>query len=482
MFLGIDIGTSAVKTVLVNHRQGLVAEASIPLDVSMPKPGWYEQSPDNWWKAVRKACLAVRGKARPAYEEIDAIGLSGQMHGTVLLDDRDRPLRPSILWNDGRADAEARELNETLPDLATIAGVIAMPGFPAPKLLWLRRNERETIDMADCLLQAKDYVRLLLTGERATDMSDAAGSLLLDERSRTWSEEIVEKAGITPAHLPMLLEGNASVGVLRPSAADALKLRRTVLVAAGGGDAAAGAVGVGAVEEGRTFISVGTSGQYFVARKAYAPRRGRLIHSFAHCVPHRWFDMAALLNGASSFRWLAGILGMKVDEMMEIVPQSRAEPSDTLFLPYLAGERTPLNDPHLRGSLLGLGHETDVAALVQAAIDGVVLSFLDAAEGVRNAGKKRDPTGVIGGASESARLVQAFADAFNIEVRRFRGGSVGAAFGAARLARMAFTGESLDQVARVPPTKDTFKPDRTKARRYARQLEALRTAYGSLPR
>jgi xylulokinase len=289
---------------------------------------------------------------------------------------------------------------------------------------------------------------------------------------------MVGRCGLGADQLPMLHEGNAATGTLRPSMARRLGLSPGVIVAAGGGDAAASAVGLGAIAEGRSFISLGTSGQYFVARDRFQPRPERLVHSFAHCVAGRWFDMAALLNGAAPFAWLARLLGMEVGAMLDLARRRPDRREAPLFLPYLSGERTPHNDPALRGSLLGLGHETDAAALVRSVIEGVALSLADVAGDI---GAAEDP-GVVGGAARNAAMMQALADALGRPVSTHKGGSIAAAIGAARLARMALLGEAPEAVARRPAVEDRFRPLQSEAGRYAGRLEAFRRAQAALRR
>ncbi|HKQ95155.1 MAG TPA: xylulokinase [Aestuariivirgaceae bacterium] len=473
--LGIDVGTSSVKSVLVEG-ETIRAEAEFALATTRPRMGWTEQDPAAWWRGVTATLGKIRRKAARAYGGIGAIGLSGQMHGTVLLDAAHRPLRPSILWDDSRATAEAAALNQSIDDIAAVAGIIAMPGFTAPKLLWLARHEPELMKRLTCVLQAKDFIRLKLTGERATDMSDASGMMLLDVGGRRWSEPMVGRCGLSADQLPALHEGNAATGTVSRSMASRLGLPPAVIVAAGGGDAAASAVGLGAIAEGRSFISLGTSGQYFVARERFQPRLGRLVHSFAHCVAARWFDMAALLNGAAPFAWLARLLGIDVGAMLDLAPSRPDRREAPLFLPYLSGERTPHNDPALRGSLLGLGHETDAAALVRGVVEGVALSFADIAGDI---GAAEDP-GVVGGAARNVVMMQALADALGRPVSTHKGGSIAAAVGAARLARMALLGEAPEAVARRPAVEDRFRPRRSEAERYVGRLEAFRRAHAAL--
>jgi xylulokinase len=289
--LGLDIGTSAVKAVLVDESEAVIAEASAPLSTTQPRPGWSEQNPEDWWRATEAAIASVKGAAPDVLRRVEAVGLSGQMHGAVILDEADAPIRPAILWNDGRATAECAALEAEVPGLATITGVIAMPGFTAPKLRWLRDHEPASFSRTRKILLAKDFVRLRLSGESATDMCDAAGTLLLDEAARDWSDAVIAATGLTRAAMPHLLEGSAPSGTLRPGILAEWGIDHLVTVAAGAGDAAAGAIGNGAIDDGDAFISLGTSAQFFVTRNRYEPKPETLIHAFAMPSPaagSRW--------------------------------------------------------------------------------------------------------------------------------------------------------------------------------------------------
>jgi len=480
VFLGVDVGTSAVKAVLVGADEAVLAEAETPLDVSRPRPNWSEQEPEDWWRAV-EATLGKLRAARPKdYAATAAVGLSGQMHGAVCLDGADRPLRPAILWNDGRADAECRELESRVPGLGRIAGVGAMPGFTAPKLLWLERHEPEARAATAAVLLPKDYVRLRLTGERVTDMSDAAGTLWLDEARRDWSDEVLAATGLTRGHMPALVEGSASSGALRKEAAAALGLPPGLPVAGGGGDAAAGGVGIGAVGDGDAFLSLGTSGQLFVTTAAYRPAPESAVHAFAHAVPGRWFQMAAMLNGASALAWGARLLGAGIAPLLAEAEQGYPGPGRLLFLPYLTGERTPHNDPHARGVFFGLDAGTTRVEVTRAVLEGVVYSFMDAAAALTQAGTRIEGAAAIGGGSRSRFWLGLFADALQIPVTTYRGAEKGPAFGAARLARLAATGERVEAVAAKPAASEVIAPDPERGEAFREGFARFRDLYRRL--
>ena len=479
-YLGIDVGTSAVKAILVDERQAAVAEADVPLQVSRPQDLWSEQDPEAWWQAVQHAIEQLRTENPAALADVRGIGLSGQMHGAVLLDDAGRPLRPAILWNDGRSFREAQELREQHPELSHAMGVIPMPGFTAPKLLWLARHEPETFRAVRKVLLPKDYIRLKLTGSAVTEMSDAAGTWWLDEAARDWSDEALTATGLTRDHMGDLVEGSQPSGIVRAELAQQWGMRGDVVVAGGGGDAAAGAVGLGAIDDGSAFISLGTSGQLFVTTQDFSPAPEALVHSFCHAIPGRWFQMAAMLNGASCLAWAAGLLKADIGELLRQTEAAYRAPSSLIFLPYLAGERTPHNDPYARGVFFGLSPETRQTDLVQAVLEGVAFSFADAKQCLAQAGTQLTHAGMIGGGSRSTFWTRIFASVLDVPLMRYEGSDKGPAFGAARLARLASTGESPDAVCTAPAIIETVEPDPGLVERYAPRVEAYRRLYRSL--
>jgi xylulokinase len=281
MYLGIDIGTSSVKAVLVDDKDTVIEQASAPLNVSRPQAGWSEQNPADWWSATNAAVTALPAAER---RKVQAVGLSGQMHGATILDAADKPLRPAILWNDGRSEAQCRTLEKAEPRSRAITGNIAMPGFTAPKLVWVRENEPEVFRNTRCVLLPKDYVRLLMTGEKASDCSDAAGTLWVDVAKRKWSPEMLAATGLSESHMPKLVEGSDVTGTLTKAVADAWGMG-TVPVAGGGGDNAAGAAGIGVVKPGDAFLSLGTSGVLFLVTPKFLPNADKAVHAFCHCLP-----------------------------------------------------------------------------------------------------------------------------------------------------------------------------------------------------
>ncbi|WP_018184029.1 xylulokinase [Kaistia granuli] len=480
-YIGIDIGTSAVKALLVDENQAVLAETDVPLAISRPHPLWSEQDPEDWWLAVEAALGRLRATAPAGFAATVAIGLSGQMHGAVLMNEADRVLRPAILWNDGRSHAECAELEHRVPDLGQIAGVPAMPGFTAPKLLWVARHEPEIFASVAHVLLPKDYIRFRLTGDHVSEMSDAAGSLWLDEANRRWSPEVVGATGLDPAVMPRLVEGSDAAGTLAPSVAAALGLKAGVIVAGGAGDAAAGGIGIGAIDEGDAFISLGTSGQYFVVNESYRPHPAAYVHTFAHALPARWFQMAAMLNGASALAWAASVVGeTDIGKLLDRVEATPVKNNELIFLPYLAGERTPHNDPHARGVFFGLDPATETVDLIRAVLEGVAFSFADAQAALAAAGTRPVRMGAIGGGAKSALWMKMFADVLGVQIVLHEGGAKGPAFGAARLAILAATGGQPARVCTAPPIHTTIDPDPAATERYQPKIERFRRLYCAL--
>ncbi len=479
-FLGIDLGTSAAKVLVVNEDQTVRAAAEAALAVSHPTPLASEQNPDDWWHAVGAALDRIAAEAPAAMADVAAIGLSGQMHAPVLLDAADRPIRPAMLWNDGRAHAEADELKRLGDELAAELGVRALSGFSAPKLLWLARHEPDTLARTRSLLLPKDFVRLQLTGEHATDPSDAAGTWLLDQARRAWSPRAIAAIGLDPALLPRLVEGSEPSGIVRDSIARRFGLRPGVVVAGGGGDTMAGGVGIGAVEDGRAFVGLSTSAQLFVAANAHRPAPQRLVHAFCHAVPGRWCQMAALLNGASVLAAIAHLLDADIAPLLAEVEGKLSGPSRLLVLPYLSGERTPHDDPYARGVVFGLSGDTSRAELVQAALEGVAFSLADGRDALADGGTQVASAGIIGGGARSLLWTRLIASVLGIPLRVYAGAARGPAFGAARLARLALGGEDPSSVLAEPPVTQTIDPDAALSDAYQPRIAAFRRLYRAL--
>jgi xylulokinase len=471
--------------VLVGAGGAAIARAEAALAVDRPRPGWSEQDPDAWWGAARAVLAALRAEAPVAFGGVRGIGLSGQMHAAVVLDAADRPLRPAILWDDARATAECATLAERVPGLGRLAGVPAMAGFTAPKLLWLAAHQPEVWRRARRIVLAKDLVRLALTGAHATDPCDASGTLLLDQQRRAWSAPLLAAAAVAPELLPAVVEGPAVTGTVRPGLAAELGLPPGVVVVAGAGDAAAAARGVGAIGDGDALVQLGTAAQLLVTTDSYRPFPETLVHAFAHGLPGRWFQMAAMLNGGSCLAWAARLLGEPDPaRLLARVEAAHRGPGRLVFLPYLAGERTPHDDPHARGVLLGLDSGTTAEALVQAVLEGVAYAFVDAADCLARAGTTLGPLAVVGGGARSRLWLEILAGALGRPITVHEAGATGPALGAARLARIAVTGEPTAVVCTAPPVVAVVEPVaahgpayRAGHARFARLYRALREEF-----
>lgn len=477
MYLGLDIGTSAVKGVLVGADERLVAQAAAPLTVSRPAPLWSEQDPDDWWSACCAVVADLRNRSGHGWSHVEGIGLSGQMHGAVVLGADDRPLRPAILWNDGRSAAACVELERRWPRLPEVTGNRAMPGFTAPKLVWLAENEPSTFAACRGVLLPKDYVRLLMTGDSASDMSDSAGTLWLDVGNRCWSDEALEATGLTRAHMPTLYEGSQAAGRLRADVATQWGLPNRPIVAAGAGDNAAGAIGMGVIERGAAFASLGTSGVTFVANDRYAPNPAGGVHTFCHALPGRWHQMAVHLSAASCLAWLAAILGSSEQELLDELTDEPAAPRGLYFLPYLTGERTPHNDPTAVALFHGLTAATGRRDLVQAVLEGVAFAFRDGVDAIRASGTRIERLSLIGGGARSRYWAQVMADVLELPLDLRAGADVGPAFGAARLARLAATGEEASAVCREPALVETIVPRQERSAIYRAAQLRFRELY-----
>jgi xylulokinase len=386
IFLGIDIGTSAVKVVALDDAQRVQAESSAALAVQRPAPLHSEQDPEDWWNATCKAILDLPERVRA---QVDAIGLAGQMHGATLLDARGAVLRPAILWNDARSGAQCAALERALPKLVQITGNRAMPGFTAPKLLWVRDHEPDVFARVAKVLLPKDYVRWRLTGEYASDVSDAAGTLWLDTQARRWSSDALAACALREAQMPSVFEGCAVTGTLKPDVAAALGLRRVIVAA-------------GVISTGQAMLSLGTSGVIFVADDRYRPNPASGVHLFCHALPERWHEMSVMLSAPGALDWAVGTLGFRDAAQLHELAQSRGAPCGTeFFLPYLTGERTPHNDPLAQGVFFGLTASTDRASLAQAVLEGVAFGLADGLLALKTTGCRIDTLTVIGGGARS---------------------------------------------------------------------------------
>lgn len=479
-YLGLDIGTSGVKAMLIDRAGKALGEASAPLEVMRPQPGWSEQNPADWWRAVLEAVDAL-SKSHPAeLAKVRGLGLSGQMHGAVLLDDADAVLRPAILWNDGRSSAECAEIEQACPEARAIAGNIAMPGFTAPKILWVKKHEPEIFAQIAKVLLPKAYVRLLLSGDYLEDMSDASGTLWLDVGKRDWSDALLAATGLTRSHMPALVEGSAPAGQLKAELAARWGMTGPVIIAGGGGDNAASACGIGAIQPGDGFVSLGTSGVLFVSNDKFRPNVEGAVHAFCHAIPDTWHQMGVILSATDSLNWLAKITGQSATKLAGAAEAQFKGPGAEIFLPYLSGERTPHNNAGARGSLTGLSHVTDPARLAQAVMEGVTFAFRDSQRVLADAGTKIDRLLAVGGGSNSQLWLKMIATNLNMEIHVPHDGDFGGAFGAARLGLCAAEGADPRAVCTMPEIKSVITPDAALVEAYSNQYARYRALYPAI--
>jgi xylulokinase len=485
-FLGLDIGTSSVKALLIDGDQRVVADVSTPLALSRPHPLWSEQNPVDWVEGVEAAAAAVRRHAPDAFARLSGIGLSGQMHGATFVDERGAALRPAILWNDGRAFAECAELERRVPDFRRRAGNIAMPGFTAPKVLWVAAHEPSVLAATARVLLPKDFVRLHLSGEAVSDMSDASGTLWLDIAERRWDDELLAASGLNRSHMPRLVEGSAVSATLSPAVASAWGLSgRRIPIAGGAGDNAASAIGVGAIQPGAGFVSLGTSGVIFSSTDRFVSLPERTLHAFCHALPNRWHAMAVMLSAASALTWIAGALGRAddiagcVDAAEDFARSPDAVAAAPVFLPYLSGERTPHNDAEATGLFAGLRANHGADALIYAVLEGVAFAFADGVDVLVEAGAGPRQSMLVGGGARSGFWGQMIADVTGLTIDLAAGAEAGAAFGAARLGMMAAGAGDEDAVCGRPSIQRQFVPNPASAATHAPRLRRFRALYAA---
>lgn len=479
MYIGIDLGTSGVKAILLNEQGEVLATQTEKLTVSRPHPLWSEQDPEQWWQATDRA---VRGLGQQhSLGKVRALGLAGQMHGATLLDKQQRVLRPAILWNDGRCGEECALLEAAVPRSREITGNLMMSGFTAPKLLWVQRHEPEIFRQVDKVLLPKDYLRLRMSGEFASDMSDAAGTMWMDVAKRDWSDEMLQACGLDRRHMPALYEGCEITGKLLPEIARAWQME-AVPVVAGGGDNAAGAVGVGMASAGQAMLSLGTSGVYFAVSDGFLSCPEKAVHSFCHALPERWHLMSVMLSAASCLDWAARLTGLPdVPALLAAAQKASRNAPPVWFLPYLSGERTPHNNPDASGVFFGLTHQHGPAELALAVLEGVGYALADGMDAVHECGITPDSVTLIGGGARSPFWRQMLADISGQTLTYRSGGDVGPALGAARLAQIAVEKDKpltalLPQLA----VEQVHYPDADRVATYAPRREKFRQIYQNI--
>lgn len=480
-YIGIDLGTSSVKLLLTDAKGEILAEASEGYDVSYPKAGWTEQSPELWLKAVEKALpRLLEGQGA---ELVKGISFGGQMHGLVILDENDKVIRPCILWNDGRTEKETEYLNTVIgkEKLSYFTGNIAFAGFTAPKILWIKENEPENFKKISKIMLPKDYIAYMLSGCFATDLSDASGMLLLDVENRSWSREMCKVCGITENMLPRLYESYEVIGKIKPSVAEKFGLSPDVKIIIGAGDNAAAAIGTGAVNEGDCNISLGTSGTVFIASDKFSVDGQNALHSFCHA-SGKWHLMGCILSAAACRKWwLEDILGNGDYVASDKEAEECKDGGRVYFIPYLSGERSPHNDVNIRGAFFGLSSTTTRVEMSRAIMEGVAFAIRDCLEVAKENGVSPKSTTLCGGGAKSHVWRQIMADVLNIPVQILNT-EQGPSFGAAILAAVGCgeyktVKDAADKIVRL---SETVIPNSESAENYERKYGVFKQLYPAI--
>ena len=479
MYLGLDLGTSGLRALLVGEDGAPVGVSDQAYPVAHPHPGWSEQRPEDWIVACRAALAELKRLYPVQLAALKGIGLSGQMHGATLLDKDDQVLRPCMLWNDTRAAEQAAQL-DLMPGVRSLSGNIVFPGFTAPKLMWARAHEPALFDRVAKVLLPKDFLRLWLTGEHLTDMSDAAGTSWLDVGARAWSDPLLAASGMRRDQMPGLVEGTAPAGDLRADLRADWGIKGPVTIVGGGGDNAAAACGVGCFDEGDGFVSLGTSGVLLAAKSRFVPKPDSAVHSFCHAIPNSWYQMGVMLAATDCLNWLAHQTGTDPAELAGHMPEGLDRPGSIRFLPYLSGERTPHNDADIRGAFLGLGMETDHKDLTRAVMEGVAFALRDNLEALNATGTSLTRMLAIGGGSNSAYWLELIATVLGLPLDLPEAGDFGAALGAARLAMVGVGGAAAIDVMVRPPIANRIDPNPGLRDAYEDAYAQFRTLYPAI--
>jgi xylulokinase len=477
MYLGIDLGTSSVKAILLDENQHLIGQNSQPLTVSHTKPLWSEQNPDHWWNATNTAVLTLKHEHPKEFAALKAIGLSGQQHGATLLDAQQQILRPAMLWNDGRASAQCATLLERVPSYPEIIGSRLMAGFTSPKVFWVKEHEPEIFKRIAKVLLPKDFLRLKITGDFASDMSDASGTAWLDIQQRKWSGPLLDASELSIDQMPALFEGSDITGTVRATLARDWGISPATVVAGGGGDNPAGAMSVNVIKQGSAFLSLGTSGVFFVSSKVYQSNPQGGIHTFCHCIPNHWHHMSVHLSAASCLTWLAGMLSANPEDLLREAEEHLKEDCPVVFLPYLSGERTPHGNPHAKSVFFGMTNNTTRANLTRAVLEGVAFAFADGQDAMLQAGVEIDEVSVVGGGAKSLYWGKILSSVLQRDLIYRTNREVGSALGAARLAWLAANPRDAETAFTTPDAEIVVNSDPELAERYIHKRKVFQKLY-----
>jgi xylulokinase len=485
-FLGFDIGTSSIKALLVDEKQNIVAEANIPVSISRPYPLWSEQDPEEWWQACLAAVASLRQTSPSGFQQLKAIGLSGQQHGAVFLDGEGRVLRPAILWNDGRSGLEGRELGASVPNFLARASNLPMAGFTAPKVLWVRKHEPDVFKATRKVLLPKDYIRFRLSGAYVAEMSDAGGTLWHDVAGRKWDDILLAASGIDRSYVADLVEGSDPSAMVSDTLSREWGLTPgSVTIAGGAGDNAAAAVGIGAVSAGQGILSMGTSGVIFGVTDRVIAKPERGLHAMCHALPGRWHGMSVMLSAASALSWYAEIIGASGDigglirDVEAFAKDTTRQRNAPIFLPYLTGERTPHNDPEASSMFAGLRAEHDRVSMAYAVMEGVSFCMADGFDVMQEAGADLKSCFLVGGGARSEFWGQMLADIIRFPLDLPAGAETGGAIGAARLGMLAAKIGTEAEICTRPAVKRRFEPNAALESLYAPRLKRFRALYAA---
>ncbi|MBR0354321.1 MAG: xylulokinase [Oscillospiraceae bacterium] len=479
LYIGIDLGTSAVKLLLVDEKGSILNTVTKDYPLSFPQPGWSEQNPNDWWRAVQHGILQLTEHVDKS--EIRGIGCGGQMHGLVALDENDAVIRPAILWNDGRTAEETDWLNTAVgkEKLSALTANIAFAGFTAPKLLWMKKHEPENFARIRKIMLPKDYINYRLTGVHACDYSDASGMLLLDVEHRRWSPEMLAICGVTEAQMPRLFESFEVIGTVRGFVSGALGLPRDCRVVAGAGDNAAAAVGTGTVGEGACNLSLGTSGTIFISSEHFGVDPHNALHAFAHADGH-YHLLGCMLSAASCNKWFCDEILQTTDYAGEQagITDEKLGRNRVYFLPYLMGERSPINDTDARGTFVGMSMDTGRADLLQAVLEGVAFAIRDSFEVAKSLGIRIERSKLCGGGARSPLWRKIFANVLNIELE-IPQTEEGPGYGGAMLAMVGSGAYNsvADCARQLVSVRETVQPDPAIAARYEARYQTFKKIY-----
>ena len=463
MYLGIDLGTSSLKILLVDQEQKIIDQQSEPISTNSPQLLWMEQDPNEWWQKCQEAIMKLKFRQSKNMQQTKAIGLSGQMHGATLLDRKGKILYPAILWNDGRSYKECQELENKLNNFREITGNIAMPGFTAPKLIWVAKNRPDIFKQISTVLLPKDYLRFCMSGDYASDVSDSAGTLWVDVKARKWSDEIIFATEMHSKQMPKLYESCEITGTVLPNIAKEWGIPTNCPIVAGGSDNAASAIGIGIINDGDAFLSLGTSGVIFSPSKVYRPNFEEAVHTFCHALPSVWSHMSVMLNVTCCLDWISKVCNKNdITNLLEQVKNEDPNIETLFFLPYLCGERTPHNDVNARGSFNGINLNTTHKHLVKAVLEGVGFALADGLIALKNTKVEPKSLVVVGGGSHSDYWLQMISDILQIKIQKPSGSEMGASIGACRLAQLAKEKRRKEEICFKPKIDKEFIPDTEK--------------------